>query len=145
MSSIAAMWSPLLFGFALFLSAALLFVVQPMAARSLSPHLGGSRLAWNACLVFFQATLLAGYVYAALLHRFRGVRWQPWVQLLLLGVATTLCFTGLFGEGLLNDLAPRLTSIETHPVISVISLLIVAIGLPYMALAAVGPLLQRWF
>src|SRR5467141_3901739 len=84
MSSIAAMWSPLLFGFALFLSAALLFLVQPMVARTLLPHLGGNPIAWNACLVFFQATLLAGYVYVGLLHRFRGLRWQPWVQLLLM-------------------------------------------------------------
>lgn len=145
MSSIAAMWSPLLFGFALFLSSALLFLVQPMIGRTLLPHLGGSTLAWNACLVFFQATLLAGYVYADLLHRFRGLRWQPWLQLLFLAAATFLCFAGVFGEQMLNNVAPRFTSLDSAPLFSTICLLVLVIGAPYLALAAVGPLVQRWF
>jgi hypothetical protein len=145
MSSFAAMWSPLLFGFALFLSAALLFVVQPMLGRTLLPHLGGNPIAWNACLVFFQATLLASYLYADLVHRFRGLRWQPWLQLLLLALAIILCFAGFIGDPLLVDLAPRLTALESYPILSVICLLIVAIGLPFFALAAVSPLVQRWF
>ena len=145
MSSIAALWSPLLFGFALFLSAGLLFLVQPMVGRTLLPHLGGNPIAWNACLVFFQATLLAGYVYAGLLHRFRGVRWQPWLQLLLLGAATTLCFTGMFGDQVLGDYAARLDALDTYPVLTTLCLLIVVIGLPYLALAAVSPLVARWF
>ena len=145
MSSIAAMWSPLLFGFALFLGSALLFLVQPMIGRTLLPHLGGSVLAWNACLVFFQATLLAGYVYTDLLHRFRGLRWQPWLHLLFLAAATFLCFMGLFGDQMLNDVAPRFTSLDSAPLFSTICLLVLVIGAPCLALAAVGPLVQRWF
>ena len=145
MSAVAAMWLPLLFGFALFLSSAMLFVVQPMIGRTLLPHLGGNPLAWNVCLVFFQANLLAGYVYADRLHRFRGLRWQPWLQLFLLATATILCFAGIFGDRLLNNLAPRLTSFETSPIFTTICLLIVVIGLPFLTLAAVIPLVQRWF
>ncbi len=139
------MWLPLLFGFALFLSSALLFVVQPMIGRTLLPHLGGNPIAWNACLVFFQATLLAGYLYANVLHRFRGLRWQPWLHMALMAMAMILCFVGVFGDRLLLDLAPRLTGLESWPVLSTLSLLIVVIGLPYLALAAVSPLVQRWF
>jgi hypothetical protein len=145
MSSFAVMWSPLLFGFALFLSSALLFLVQPMLGRTLLPHLGGNPIAWNACLVFFQTTLLAGYLYADLIHRFRGLRWQPWLQLLLMAIATTLCFVGVFGDGLLLELAPRLESLESWPIVSTLCLLVVVIGLPFFALAAVSPLVQRWF
>ena len=145
MSPSAAMWSPLLFGFALFLNSALLFIVQPMLGKTLLPHLGGNAVAWNACLVFFQAALLAGYVYADLLHRFRGLLWQPCLQLLLMAIATILCFVGLLGDGLLVDLAPRLTSIEDAPILSTLCLLIVVIGLPFLTLAAIGPLVQRWF
>ena len=145
MSAFAAMWSPLLFGFALFLGSGLLFLVQPMIGRTLLPHLGGSPLAWNVCLVFFHATLLAGYVYAGLMHRYRGLRWQPWLQLVLMALATILCFAGVFGEHLLADLAPRVTSFESWPILSTICLLIVVIGLPFFVLAAVGPLVQRWF
>jgi hypothetical protein len=109
------------------------------------PHLGGNPIAWNNCLVFFQATLLAGYVYANLLHRFRGVRWQPWVHFLLMGIGLVLCFVGVFGERLLAELAPRLQSIDDWPILSTLCLLIVAIGLPFLTLAAVSPLVQRWF
>jgi hypothetical protein len=52
-------------------------MAQPMVGKTLLPCLGGNPVAWSACLVFFQATLLAGYVYADLVHRFRGLRWQP--------------------------------------------------------------------
>jgi hypothetical protein len=145
MSSFAAMWSPLLFGFAMFLGSALLFLVQPMLGRTLLPHLGGNPIAWNTCLVFFQATLLAGYLYANLIHRFNGLRWQPWLQLLLMATATTLCFAGVFGDKLLLDLAPRLTELESWPILSSVCLLTVVIGLPFFALAAVSPLVQRWF
>src|SRR5712692_2707248 len=108
MSSFAAMWSPLLFGFAMFLGSALLFFVQPMLGRTLLPHLGGNPVAWNACLVFFQATLLAGYLYANLLHRFHGLRWQPVLHLLFMMFALLLTFVGIFGDAMLLHLAPRL-------------------------------------
>src|ERR1044071_10525725 len=112
MSSLAAMWSPLLFAFALFMSSALLFVMQPMAAQSLLPHVGGGPVAWRTCLVFFQATLLAGYVYAHLLHRFRGLRWQPWLHLLLVGTVAALCVAGVLGDGPLTAYGPRLAGLD---------------------------------
>src|SRR5437879_4461741 len=140
MSSFGVMWSPLLFGLTLFFSSVLLFVVQPMLGRMLLPHLGGSPIAWNTCLVFFQTTLLAGYVYVDLIHRFRGLRWQPWLHLFLLAVAAILCFVGLFGDNLLGQLAPRLTSLESWPILTTLCLLIVVIGLPFFAVAAVSPL-----
>lgn len=145
MSSFAAMSAPALFGFALFLSSALLFWVQPMVGRTLLPHLGGSPVAWSACLVYFQTTLLAGYVYAGLLHRFRGLRWQPVLHLLLMSVAIILCFAGVFGDRMLLELAPRLTDLENWPIVSTLCLLVVVIGVPFFALAAVTPLVQRWF
>ncbi|HZZ78256.1 MAG TPA: hypothetical protein VFE62_07040, partial [Gemmataceae bacterium] len=136
---------PVLFGFTLFFSSALLFLVQPMIGRTLLPHLGGNPLAWSACLVFFQATLLAGYVYADSLHRFRGVRWQPILQTVLLLVAAALCLIGLAGDGMLRFLAPRLDLLDSWPVLNMLALLVVGIGFPFLVLAAVGPLVQRWF
>jgi len=141
MSSFAITWSPIVFGFALFLNSALLFLVQPLLGRTLQPLLGGNPLAWKTCLVFFQSTLLAGYIYADLVHRFRGLRWQPWLQLFLMVVA----IAGAFADEMLKYLMPRLNSVETWPILSVICLLIVVIGLPYFVLSAVGPLMTRWF
>ena len=54
---------PFLFAFTLFLSATLLFLVQPMIAKMILPSLGGTPAVWNTCMVFFQAMLLAGYAY----------------------------------------------------------------------------------
>src|SRR5204863_5552391 len=59
----------ILFGVTIFLGAALLFVVEPMAARSVLPLLGGSPAVWNTAMVFFQAALLAGYLGAHVLGR----------------------------------------------------------------------------
>src|SRR5436305_9131135 len=55
---------PVLFAFTLFVSATLLFLVQPMIAKMILPLLGGVPAVWNTCMVFFQAALLAGYGYA---------------------------------------------------------------------------------
>ena len=55
---------PLLFAVTLFVSASLLFMVQPMVGKMILPLLGGSPAVWNACMVFFQALLLLGYLYA---------------------------------------------------------------------------------
>src|SRR5262249_27529603 len=55
---------PFLFAITLFVSATLLFLVQPMIAKMILPLLGGTPAVWNTCMVFFQAALLAGYAYA---------------------------------------------------------------------------------
>src|SRR5262245_64576951 len=51
------------------IGAFLLFLVQPMAARFLLPWFGGSPSVWSTCLLFFQAALLGGYVYAHVTRR----------------------------------------------------------------------------
>lgn len=145
MTPFAVAWSPILFGVALVLSSALLFMVQPMVGKTMLPHLGGNPVAWSACLVFFQTTLLAGCLYADLIHRFRGLRWQPWLQLLLMAAAAFLLFAGAFGDRMLVHYAPRLQSLEAWPVLSTFALLSLVIGMPVLALAAISPLLQRWF
>ena len=73
-----------LFAFALFLSATLLFWVQPMFGKMLLPLLGGSPAVWNTCLVFFQAALLLGYLYAHGTGKLFGIRTQMTVHLILL-------------------------------------------------------------
>ena len=128
MSSIAVIFCPILFGLALFLSSALLFLVQPMVARTLLPHLGGNPLAWNACLVFFQSTLLAGYLYANVAHWIRGKRWQACLHLVLLFGAAALVLIGLFGDWMLAALAARLTTLDTYPVLTTFAILSIVIG-----------------
>src|SRR6266496_5834973 len=76
------------YGAAIFLSAALLFAVQPMFTKMVLPRLGGSPSVWSVAMVFFQAMLLGGYAYAHLLTRFLTFRIAIAVQVALLIVAT---------------------------------------------------------
>src|SRR5260370_33814933 len=69
---------------ALFVSAFLLFLVQPLQARMVLPLLGGSPAVWNTCMVFFQAMLLLGYAYAHLLPSWFGTRWHALLHLAVL-------------------------------------------------------------
>ena len=72
---------PILFAVTLFVSALLLFLVQPMIAKMILPFLGGSPAVWNTCQVFFQAVLLVGYTYAHVSTGWLGVRNQGWMHL----------------------------------------------------------------
>ncbi len=127
----------LLFGSAIFLSAWLLFQVQPMFAKMALPLLGGAPAVWNTALVFFQAALLLGYVYAHFLGTRLPLKAQVGVHLAVLAAAF------LFLPVAIGD-AWR-TPPESAPVPWLIGLLAVSVGLPFMALSATSPLLQRWF
>ena len=65
-----------LYAVALFVSAVLLFLIQPMIAKMILPLLGGTPSVWNTCMVFFQAALLAGYAYAHFIRTHLSVRRQ---------------------------------------------------------------------
>ena len=112
--------APILFAVAIFTSACLVFVVQPMAAKLLLPTLGGSPSVWNASMVFFQTALLAGYGYAHLLQRLATMRAQVGVHLGLLVVAAF--FLPLQISGLLGDPDP------SQPAMWLLATLAVSIG-----------------
>ena len=71
----------------IFVSAFLLFQVQPIISKKILPWFGGSPAVWTTALLFFQLALLAGYAYAHLLMRFVPLARQPVVHLFLLLVA----------------------------------------------------------
>ncbi len=125
---------------AIFLSAFLLFQVQPIIARYILPWYGGSPAVWTTCMLFFQVGLLAGYSYAhCLVSWFRErPRWQAGIHLLIV-VASLLLLPITPPESL------KPTGAEASPVAGILLLLFVTVGLPYMVIAASGPLLQHWF
>ncbi len=80
-----------LFALAIFFSATLLFMVQPLAGKILLPVLGGSPAVWSTCMVFFQAVLLLGYLYAHALSTRVPPRWQRPVHIgVLIAASVTL-------------------------------------------------------
>ena len=127
----------ILFTVTIFVGAALLFLVQPMFTRMVLPLLGGSPAVWNTSLVFYQAALLAGYAYAHVTTRWLGVRKQVMLHLVVLLVP-------LF---LLPIAIPRgwLPSTQGNPIPWLLMVLAVSAGLPFFAVSATSPLLQRWF
>jgi len=125
-----------LYGLAIFVSAGLVFLVQPMTAKLLLPTFGGSPQVWTASMVFFQAALLAGYGYADLSTRRLGLRRQPILHAFLLFLPLLVLPIGLRGLDQAGHLPPA---------IAVVAILLVSVGAPYVAVAATSPLLQRWF
>jgi SAM-dependent methyltransferase len=122
---------------AIFVNAALLFVLEPMFTKMVLPQLGGAASVWSVAMVFFQAMLLVGYTYAHLLTRYAPGRASVVIHLALMVVA---CFV----------LPLHISSEWGRPPLTgeafwLLKLFTVAIGLPFLMLAATGPLLQAWF
>src|SRR5215813_13648730 len=122
---------------AIFLSAALLFAVQPMFTKMVLPRLGGAPQVWSVAMVFFQAALLAGYGFAHLITRYAPGRASVFIQLAVMLTATlTLPLSIASGWG-----KPP----QVGEAFWLLGLFAVSIGLPFFALAANSPLLQAWF
>lgn len=119
-----------------FLSAALLFLVQPMVARQVLPELGGSAAVWTTCVAFFQLTLLAGYAYAHLLVGRLPVRWGAAVHLGVAALAASTLPVGLAGAGE----AP----VDGSPVPWLLGALARGVGPAFLVLAATSPLVSAW-
>lgn len=126
-----------LYAAALFLSAALLFSVQPMVAKMILPFLGGSPAVWNTCLFFFQTVLLLGYLYAHFGSSWLGLKRQMILHFVI--IAAAIYF--------LPVTIPSLWLENSHysPVTLVLWVLLVSVGFPFLVLSASAPLLQKWF
>jgi SAM-dependent methyltransferase len=125
-----------LFASAIFVSAFLLFQVQPIMAKFILPWFGGSPGVWTTCMLVFQVLLFAGYAYAHLLQRGLSLRGQVLMHGILLGLAAAaLPITPS------PDWKP---SSDSSPSGLIIALLLAKIGLPYFVLSSTGPLLQSW-
>lgn len=126
----------LLYAVTIFLSAFLLFQVQPLIAKIILPWFGGSAAVWSAAMMFFQLSLLAGYGYAHFLGKAKA-KTQMYVHGGLLLIS---CF-----------LLPILPSPSWKPdqvgdpTLRIVMLLAATIGLPYFILSSTTPLLQVWY
>lgn len=120
----------------IFLSAFLLFLVQPIIAKQILPWFGGSAAVWTTCLVFFQSTLLAGYAYADLTTRL-GQKRQTWLHigLMVLSIVTLPILASEAWKPIGDE----------EPILRILLLLTLTIGLPYFLLSTTTPLLQTWY
>ncbi|TMH04267.1 MAG: hypothetical protein E6H67_11185 [Betaproteobacteria bacterium] len=127
----------LLYAFTIFVSAFLLFLVQPVMAKQILPWFGGSATVWTTCLVFFQAVLLLGYAYADGAVRSLSIKAQVRLHTGLLALS---CLVLPIVPG--AQWKPLGTE---NPTLLILGLLGATIGLPYLLLSTTSPLLQAWF
>lgn len=120
--------------FIIFVSAFLLFQIQPILSKELLPEFGGGASVWSSSLFFYQTMLLLGYLYAHLLSRYQ-LKQQLCTHTLLIVLATMITFSDF-------DLTVFLS---LSPTWSVIAKLFFQIGLAFMLLSATSVLLQRWY
>jgi hypothetical protein len=123
-----------LFSATMLTSAVLLFAVQPMVARFVLPTFGSAPQVWAVALVFFQAVLLLGYLYAHLSSTRLGLRRALALHAVLLA-APVLTLPLAVPAG---DASP------SNPAWSLLVLLTVSVGLPFFVVSSTAPLLQRW-
>ncbi|MDY0030020.1 MAG: fused MFS/spermidine synthase [Pseudobdellovibrionaceae bacterium] len=126
------------FTITVFLSAYLLFVVQPLIGKIILPALGGTPMVWNTSMLFFQILLLGGYLYAHGITKIKSIRLQfaaHFGLVILAGLSTLPIYSGA-------QLVPDET---VTPLIWQVQTMMYMVGLPFLFLSATAPLLQKWF
>lgn len=132
----AGLWAAIFAG-TIFLSAFLLFQVQPIAGKIVMPWFGGGSTVWITTLMFFQVALLVGYAYS----HFVALRLRPRAQGML---HAGLVLLALLSLPILPSESWKPES-EAQPALRLVILLAVTVGPTYLLLSTTGPLLQHWF
>jgi hypothetical protein len=131
------LWLPALFTLTIFASALLLFFVQPLFTRMVLPQIGGAAAVWTTAMLFFQAVLIAGYLYAHLITRHLAPRHQVALHAVLLLAALAFLPLAVPGGWRYDPAAPVVTQ--------TLWLYALGVGLPFAVLSANAPLIQAWY
>lgn len=126
-----------IFPFVCFLSAFLMFNLEPLFAKLLTPLMGGSPMVWNTALVFYQSTLLIGYLYAFLINKYFSIKFQIIIHSILLVL-------GLFFQPIHISSIIGPPNIE-KPILWTFMALLMSIGIPIIGISATAPLIGAWY
>jgi len=127
----------MLYAFTIFVSAFLLFQVQPIIDKMILPWFGGGAAVWTTCMLFFQLLLVGVYFYAHWTTRSLAARTQAIVHGVLLALAAIAL--PIIPDETWKPLG------DADPGLYILGLLAVTVGLPYFMLSTTGPLVQVWF
>jgi hypothetical protein len=131
------------FTISIFLSAFLLFQVQPMIAKYFLPWFGGTPAVWSTVMLFFQVLLTGGYAYASWLNHSRR---REVVHLALLSLSIAMIvILGLTWKSPITPSVNWKPGADASPVLEIFKLLMVSVGLPYFLISSNSPLIQSWF
>lgn len=125
------------FTLTIFVSASLLFFVQPLFAKLVLPHIGGAPAVWTTAMLFFQVVLLSGYLYAHGLTKFLPLRWQLPVHLTFWAAALTFLPLSVSAGWIYDP--------EASTTLQTLTLFALGVGVPFGMLSANAPLLQAWY
>lgn len=123
------------FVISIFISATLVFLIQPIVSKSILPHFGGGVSVWIACMLYFQFNLFVGYLYAHLLTHFLPKNLQIIIHVLLI-IASFFMLKMSFNE---------FTIAGDNQTLNIFAILFKSIFLPCMLVSASSPLLQYWY
>ncbi len=126
-----------LYAVVVFLSAFLLFQIQPLIGKCILPWFGGTPAVWTTCMLVFQLLLFGGYAYAHVTAKFLTPRGQAWLHVGLLAAA--LCTLPIIPDVNWKPAG------DDAPALRIVLLLVATIGLPYFILSSTSPLVQSWF
>jgi hypothetical protein len=130
----------------IFLSAFLLFQIQPIIAKILLPWFGGTPAVWSTAMLFFQIALTGGYAYANWLIKNIKAKNQTTIHLVLMGIS--VCLILYLGMAWPSPITPAVSwkpANINHPVPDIFLLLAISVGLPFFVLSTNSPLMQAWF
>lgn len=122
---------------AMFLSASLLFFVQPLFAKMVLPRIGGAAAVWTTAMLFFQAVLIAGYLYAHLLTRYLPVKAQLAVHIGFWALALVFLPLSVPADWQFDP--------QKSTVTQTLVLFALGVGVPFAFLSANAPLIQSWY
>lgn len=122
----------------IFVSAFLLFQVQPLISKFILPWFGGSPAVWTTAMLFFQCVLFGGYLYSHVTSTYLGLQRQTQLHIVMLIAASIMAIFVIP----MDSLKP---TGEENPTLKILLLLGTCVGLPYFMLSTTGPLIQSWF
>ncbi len=144
-NSMNKVWTNLLFGATIGISAFLLFQIEPMISKYILPWFGGGPAVWTAAMLFFQLLLLGGYAYA---HFLSGLSLARQSIIHLVFSLVILGWMGMNAVRWSTPVTPDASwkpTVGAAPVLQVLLVLLVSIGLPFFLLSSTSSLVQSWF
>lgn len=132
------------FAISVFLSAFLLFAIQPIASKHILPYFGGSSAVWATSLVFFTTVLFFGYTYVYLVTSLRS-KTQMMIHGSVIALATVATALSIASWGSIYPPLDWITGSSLAPALRVFVALAISVGIPYFLLSTTGPLLQYWY